>query len=80
VFNKLDAIAPDHMPVQLQDSMEINGVQTTRLFVSARTGAGLPALREQLAMLATRHSQGARPGACSPMETEAAARLGTIAP
>ncbi len=53
VFNKMDALAPEHTPLKLEDEFEIDGVQTPRLFVSARDGAGLPALRQRLASMAT---------------------------
>lgn len=52
VFNKLDAIAATDQPIQLMDHYDVEGIQTRRMFVSARTLAGLPALREQLAALA----------------------------
>jgi GTP-binding protein HflX len=35
-------------PLQLTDMYELDGVAVPRLFVSARSGAGLAALREQL--------------------------------
>lgn len=60
VFNKLDRIAPELQPAQLQDSYEVDGVQVPRLFVSAGTGAGLQALRERLAAEAA--SAGMTPG------------------
>jgi len=49
VFNKLDALENERRPHQLVDTFEIDGVQLPRVFVSAQTGEGLPALREQLA-------------------------------
>ena len=49
VFNKLDALEMDRWPLQLEDMFDVDGLQTPRLFVSARTGEGLPALRRQLA-------------------------------
>lgn len=49
VFNKLDAIDKDRWPRQLEDVFELNGVQTPRLFVSARQGEGLQGLRQLLA-------------------------------
>ncbi len=52
VFNKLDAMAPASRPVQLQDLVEQDGAPTTRLFVSAHTGEGLAALRQELAQRA----------------------------
>lgn len=49
VFNKLDAMDPSRRPVLLQDSYELDGVLTPRVFVSARQGDGLQALRLLLA-------------------------------
>ena len=49
VFNKLDALEKDRWPLQLEDMFEIDGVQTARIFVSARDATGLPALRQRLA-------------------------------
>lgn len=49
VFNKLDAIDLDRLPVQLDDLFELDGVQTPRVFLSAKSGEGLPALRQRLA-------------------------------
>lgn len=78
VFNKLDAMEPERTPLQLQDHLEIDGIAHERLFVSARTGAGLPALRQHLALRA----RGDRAPGATPDEAlenaEAAARLGTI--
>lgn len=48
VFNKLDAMSDDKKPLQMQDIFSIDGVDTPRLFVSAHTGEGLPALRAHL--------------------------------
>jgi GTP-binding protein HflX len=49
VFNKLDALEKSRWPLHLSDMFEVDGVRVPRLFVSARTGEGLPALRRQLA-------------------------------
>jgi GTPase len=49
VFNKLDAIEPERRPLQLQDSYDLDGVVSPRVFVSARDGDGLPNLRQLLA-------------------------------
>jgi GTP-binding protein HflX len=49
VFNKLDALGPERRPAQLQDVYELDGVAAPRVFVSARDGEGLPALRQLLA-------------------------------
>jgi GTP-binding protein HflX len=51
VFNKLDALPLDCRPARLQDSMELNGVSTPRVFLSAQQGAGVSALRQQIARL-----------------------------
>lgn len=58
VFNKLDAIEKDNMPLQLQDMFELRDAfegssrSAERVFVSARTGEGLPLLRALLAAYA----------------------------
>ncbi|AGU49475.1 GTPase HflX [Variovorax paradoxus B4] len=49
VFNKLDALETAQHPLHLQDDMEIDGVQVPRIFLSARSGEGLPLLRAELA-------------------------------
>ncbi|MDR3453849.1 MAG: GTPase HflX [Rhodoferax sp.] len=51
VFNKLDALEKEQRPLQLSDTFEVDGTRVPRLFVSARTGEGLPALRQQLASM-----------------------------
>ncbi|MDB5859042.1 MAG: hflX [Ramlibacter sp.] len=56
VFNKTDLLEPERQPLQLVDSFELEGQQVPRVFASSRTGAGLPALRQELArILAARH-------------------------
>ena len=49
VFNKLDALPTDQHPPRLQDYYEVDGNRILRLFVSARSGEGLNALRQALA-------------------------------
>ena len=49
VFNKLDALPAQRMPAALQDTYEVDGVEVPRVFVSARSGEGLPLLRQILA-------------------------------
>ena len=49
VFNKLDGLEPGRRPHVLKDSMALDGRELTRVFVSARTGDGLPLLRAELA-------------------------------
>ena len=51
VFNKLDAMAPETKPARLQDMYELDGRLVPRIFVSARQGEGISALREQLASM-----------------------------
>lgn len=48
VFNKFDALAPEQRPAALEDQYEVDGHVLPRLFVSARTGEGLDALRRML--------------------------------
>ena len=52
VFNKLDALAPEKRPLLGQDHYGLNQHPVPRIFVSARTGEGLPLLREALALRA----------------------------
>ena len=78
VFNKLDAIENGHMPLHLQDMFDVGGVQRVRLFVSARTGVGVPGLRQHLALLAGKNAAPADGMPDSLVAPEAAARLGTI--
>ena len=49
VFNKFDAMPAETRPARLQDMYELDGRQVPRIFVSARQGEGIPALRELLA-------------------------------
>ncbi len=48
VFNKLDALAEERRPPDLQDQYEVAGHLLPRLFVSARSGEGLDNLRRAL--------------------------------
>ena len=48
VFNKTDALDPAGRPRRLVDWIEVEGVQAPRVFVSSRTGDGLPELRQEL--------------------------------
>ncbi len=49
VFNKLDAMDEAHIPMVLADQMELDGQTVSRIYVSAKTGEGLPSLRAVLA-------------------------------
>ncbi len=51
VFNKLDAIEVERRPLQVEDSYEVDGVASPRVFVSARQGEGVPQLRQRLARI-----------------------------
>ena len=51
VFNKLDALEMERRPLQLGDTFDLDGVPTPRLFLSAKNGDGLAALRQQLARI-----------------------------
>lgn len=53
VFNKMDALEPERQPVKQEDEFEIDGTQTPRIFVSARTSTGIAALRQRLAGIAS---------------------------
>jgi GTP-binding protein HflX len=48
VFNKLDAIEAECRPAALQDIYDLNGLQAPRVFLSAKSGEGLPVLRRVL--------------------------------
>ena len=49
VFNKLDALPQDKRPSHALDSMELEGQERARIFVSALSGEGLDTLRTLLA-------------------------------
>lgn len=57
VFNKLDALALESVPVERVGSMELDGRELPRVFVSALTGTGLPELRSILAQTAGNRQQ-----------------------
>jgi len=48
VFNKLDALAAERYPLQMQDQYELDGEPVPRVFLSARSGEGLALLRTSL--------------------------------
>jgi GTP-binding protein HflX len=58
IFNKIDALAVEYQPLQAEDSFELDGVQTPRIFLSARNGTGLQALRQKLSQIVTNPTQG----------------------
>ncbi len=49
VFNKLDALENDQLPLQLQDVFDRDGIPIPRMFVSAKDGRGIADLRSLLA-------------------------------
>jgi GTPase len=51
VFNKIDAMDAENYPLRMEDTFEIDGLQTPRVFVSARDNVGLALLRQRLASL-----------------------------
>ncbi|BDT67282.1 GTPase HflX [Comamonadaceae bacterium OS-1] len=78
VFNKLDALDKARWPLQLQDMFEVDGQPVPRIFLSAQSGEGLPALRLKLAELAIAKMPIADAATQSPEWNEDAVRLGTI--
>lgn len=79
VFNKLDALENERRPLHLQDSFDLDGQQTPRIWVSAGTGEGLPALRQHLAQVVGAAAQEALEGAEYGDNAGFGSGLGTIA-
>ena len=75
VFNKLDALPPEREPLQLLDSMELQGRSMTRIFLSAHSGIGLDRLRSLLAQRMPELAQKA-----NPLWQTTDTQLGTIEP
>jgi GTP-binding protein HflX len=48
-FNKLDALEIERRPLHLTGYFDLNGVQTPRVFISAKSGDGMSLLRQGLA-------------------------------
>jgi GTP-binding protein HflX len=60
VYNKCDLLDPSLQPRQEADCIEVrSGVRRQRVFVSARTGQGLPRLRQAIAEVAMARLNGA---------------------
>jgi GTPase len=57
VFNKLDLLPPERLPVERIDGMELEGRNVARIFLSAHTGEGLDALRSLLAQRLAPHQE-----------------------
>jgi GTPase len=75
VFNKLDAFPSERQPLEREDTMDIDGRVLPRLFVSAATGDGLPALRAFLSQRVIESLRGDDPtnrGAMSDLGNHAA--------
>jgi GTP-binding protein HflX len=51
IFNKLDALESTQHPLHLIDEIDVDGARVPRIFLSAHTGEGVPALRAELARL-----------------------------
>lgn len=75
VFNKIDALPPERRPQLMQDTFEVEGQQVPRIFVSAQSFDGLPALRQ---FLARRSSALRGTGRVSPDELGVEDDTGTI--
>ena len=58
VFNKLDALEIGRRPLQLEDSFDLAGIQTPRVFLCALQGEGVAALRGQLARMVSASNLG----------------------
>lgn len=56
VFNKIDALPENRLPLQTRDFFELDGQQTARIFLSAQVGTGLAQLRGLLAQTAAEGS------------------------
>jgi GTP-binding protein HflX len=67
LFNKLDALDPTKVPQVLSDAMELEGQSVPRIFVSARTGVGLPELRAWLAARVLEQKTGPGPKTPGPL-------------
>ena len=80
VFNKLDALDPDRRPLLMQDWFSVADQQTPRIFVSAKQGEGLPALRAYLAGRVHRVGAAEPDGMYSLPDEGEVVHLGTIGP
>jgi GTPase len=78
VFNKLDALDPEHQPVKLEDEFEIDGIQTPRIFVSAQDMSGIALLRQRLSQIVSERTEGERVDVYAPDIAGDDSALGTI--
>jgi GTP-binding protein HflX len=72
VFNKLDALEAECIPQQLEDIFDLVGVQVPRIFLSAKNGEGIPALRLQLVRMVSKGNLPTKEGEYFPEHREAA--------
>ena len=81
VYNKLDQLEDTQRPRTLVDSLEIDGgVQAPRVFISARSGEGMPELRALLAhAVAGQPDTGLNPDAEAPYPDESTASPDDVA-
>ena len=70
IFNKIDALPAETRPLKLEDEFEIDGVQTSRFFLSARELTGVPLLRQRLGKVVAENAQDATDGLSSPESDE----------
>jgi GTP-binding protein HflX len=78
VFNKVDALGPERRPQKRADTMEVDGKTTPRVFISAATLEGVPALREQLARMVAASMPGRERAVSTGGEGAPGGSLGTI--
>ena len=71
VFNKLDAVDEACRPIQSEDTFEIDGVHLPRVFLSAKSGEGLQALRQQLVRIVSKGGTSVQAGDDFPEDREA---------
>jgi GTP-binding protein HflX len=71
VFNKIDALPENRLPLQTRDFFELEGQQPARVFRSAQVGTGLAQLRGLLAQTAAEGSVLTSPPLKSPVVHEA---------
>ncbi|EYC51255.1 GTP-binding protein HflX [Hylemonella gracilis str. Niagara R] len=75
VFNKLDALDEARRPSALQGHYDLEGVETPRVFVSARSGEGIAGLRQTLAARVLALAQQAEAARLDALAREQAAQV-----
>lgn len=71
VFNKVDALPLERRPVRMSDNFEVEGLQTPRVFVSARSLEGVALLRQRLSEIVGLSDQHTSDASHSPDNTGA---------